>query len=339
MHISNIKIVLDDEKIKKVLKIKDVIKVIEEGFRKKAQGLVSLPPKIGPELHTPGAFAEGMPVAVFKKERNGESAIRQYGERTKLEIFGIKWQSAYKSNLKKRIPYLNNLIILNEPKYGLPIAILKGNWITAMRTAGVSAVCAKYLVGASQRRAPTIGILGLGLQAYVHVIAFKSIFKNPRFVLFEYIHNELVAFQKKFPKEKFESTKNIHEVVKSSDVILSATTFPPKITPYIFNKDLKDDVLILPLEYGTRIDPNLYKYLDEIYTDDIAQYKLKSRDAPPGRLYFPPNRPKIKKEIGDIVFSNYKRSNIPKKILVFNLGIALFDILVADLFVKKTRKI
>ncbi len=132
MQPPKIKIVLDDEKIKSVLKIKDVISVIEEGFRKKGLGLIDLPPKMGPKLNIEGAFAESMPVSVFN-------------EKKKLEIFGTKWQSAYKSNLKKSLPYLNNLVILNEPESGMPIAILKGNWITAIRTAGVSAVCAKYL--------------------------------------------------------------------------------------------------------------------------------------------------------------------------------------------------
>ena len=90
-------------------------------------------------------------------------------------------------------------------------------------------------------------------------------------------------------------------------------------------------MLILPLEYGTRIDPKLYKCLDEIYTDDIPQYEVKSKL----KQYFPSSRPKIKNEMGAIVARNYKRGNKPKKILVFNLGIALFDILTADLYIKK----
>ena len=312
------KIILDDEKIKKTLKIKDVIKVVEEGFRKKGLGLINLPPKMGPKLDIEEAFAESMPVSVFT-------------ERKKLETFGIKWQSAYKSNLKKGLPYLNNLVILNEPECGLPIAILKGNWITAIRTAGVSAVCAKYL--APKKKQLTIGIFGLGLQAYVHVLAFKAVFKNSKFVLYNHDEKELKRFLNKFPQEKFVVLKSFRDVVCSADVILSATTFPPKIAPYIFRSDLKDNVLILPLEYGTRIDPALYKYLDEIYTDDIPQYNLKSKL----RHYFPPNTPRIKKEIGEIVAKKYKRQNESKRILVFNLGIALFDILTAQLFLKKCQ--
>ena len=65
MQKQKIKIILDDKEIKDALKIKDVIKVVEEGFRKKGLGLVSLPPKIGPKLGIPGAFADSMTVSVF----------------------------------------------------------------------------------------------------------------------------------------------------------------------------------------------------------------------------------------------------------------------------------
>ncbi len=316
MYKNKITVVLDDEKIKKVLDIKDVIKTVEEGFRKKGLGLVSLPPKTGPKLPTAGAFADSMSVSVSN-------------EKGQLEIFGIKWIGAFTENLKIGLPYLNSIIILNEPKYGMPIAVLKGNWITAIRTAAVSAVCAKYL--APKKNRITIGVFGLGVQAYVHVLAFKAIFKDVNFILYNHGDNFLSDFLKRFPKEKFTSSKDIHEVIKNSDVILSATTFPPKITPYIFERDLKKDVLILPIDYGTRIDPKLYKYLDEVYTDDIPQYDLK------GKLgqYFPVTRPKIKKEIGELVAKKYKRENKPKRILVFNLGIALFDILTAKLFLSK----
>lgn len=318
MQKEKIKIVLDDNKIKKTLKIKNVIRVVEEGFRKKGLGLVDLPPKRGPKLPVPGAFADAMTVSV----RN---------EKKKLEVFGVKWIGAFPDNLKKGLPYLNSLIIVNEPECGLPIAVLAGSWITAIRTASVSAVCAKYL--APKKKNPTIGIFGLGLQAYVHVLAFKSIFKNPEFLLFNHGEKFLKDFKKKFPKEKFLVSKNSHEVVKNSDIILSATTFPKKITPYIFTRDLKDDVLILPIDYATRLDPKIYKHLDEVYTDDIPQYESKSKL----RNYFPRTRSKIKKEVGELVAKKYKRGNNPKRILVFNLGIALFDILTAREFISRFK--
>jgi ornithine cyclodeaminase/alanine dehydrogenase-like protein (mu-crystallin family) len=323
MNKTPLKIILDEEKIKKSLNIKNVIKIVEEGFRKKGLGLVSLLPKMGPDLRTDGAFADSMPVSVFDSFDEGE------GTCPRLQIFGIKWLSAYKSNIKKGLPYINSLIILNDRKTGEPIAILKGNWITAIRTAAVSAVTAKYL--APKKKQLTVGIFGTGLQAYVHVLAFKALYKNPRFILFNHSETSLRQFLVKFKNEKFQIENDFHKVVQNSDVIISATTFTSEITPYIYYKDLKDDVLILPLDYGSRIDPALYKKLDEVYTDDISQYELKSKV----RTYFPKQRPIIKIEVGDLIAKRKTRDSKPKKILVFNLGIALFDILTALSTIKK----
>lgn len=310
------KIILEEEKIKRLLNIKDVINIVEKGFRKKGLGLVSLTPKMGPKLNVDGAFADSMPVAVFNRNK-------------KLETYGIKWLSVYKSNLKKGLPYINSLIILNNPETGIPEAILKGNWITAIRTAAVSAVTSKYL--APKKKNIVIGIFGLGLQAYVHVLAFKAIYKNPKFILFNHNKKTLKDFLSKFKSMDFQIENDFHKVTKISDVILSATTFTPEINPYIYEKDLKKDVLILPLDYGSRIDPKVYKILDEVYTDDISQYELKSKI----RTYFPKNRPVIKKEVGDLVSEGFKRKNNEKRVLVFNLGIALFDILTAKSVVNK----
>jgi len=310
------KIVLDDKDIKKTLNIKDVIKVVEDGFYKKGKGLVSLPPKTGPRLPIKGAFADSMSAAICN-------------EKGKLEALGIKWIAAFPENLKNGLPVLNSLITLNNPETGIPVGIFSGNWITGIRTGAVSVVCAKYL--APKKKNLTVGIFGLGLQAYIHVLAFKSYFKNVNFILYNHGNEFVIDFKKRFSKEKFQVSKNFHEIVKNSDIILSATSFPPKISPYIFAKDLKKDVLILPVDYGTRVDPKLYKHLDEIYTDDISQYELKSKL----RQYFPSTRPRIKKEMGEIICKRYKRGNRPKRILVFNLGIALFDVLTARLYAKK----
>ena len=92
-------VLLNDNKIKKVLRIKDVIKVVEDGFRKKGLGLVSLPPKTGPKLPE-GAFADAMSVSVFE---GGVLGLR-------LQTYGVKWLSSFSENLKKNLPVLKEQI-------------------------------------------------------------------------------------------------------------------------------------------------------------------------------------------------------------------------------------
>lgn len=309
---------LNDDKIRKILTPKLVLKTIEDGFRKKGQELVNLPPKSGPSLDTPGAFCDSMTASVFKRS----------GSKKKLDTYGIKWLSVFNENQKKGLPIINGLIILNDPETGLPSAILNANYITGIRTAAVSGICAKHLV--PQNNKLTIGIFGLGLQAELHLSIFKTLYKDAEFIIYEHSKRSGLRFRSNHEKENFSYTDNHHELAENSDVILSLTTFPQSITPYIYPEDLKDNVLILPVDYGSRIDPGVYPVLDKIYTDDIIQYEYKTKTT----NYFPEKSPEIKKDFGHLLADNYKRSDENMKILVFNLGIALFDVLCAQTFVK-----
>lgn len=314
-------ILFDDKKIEKYLDMKEILSIVEEGFKRKGLGLVDLPPKIGPKLGNINAFADSMTASIFSKSK-------------KLEAYGLKWISFFSENFKENIPPLNGTIIINNSQNGLTSGILNSNLITGYRTGAISAVCAKYL--APKKEKIKVGIFGLGLQAYTHVLAFKALYQNKvDFLLFEHDRKFLLNFLKKFPKDKFLVFNNSSNLVKLSDVILTLTTFPKKISPYVYAEDLKEDVLILPVDYGSRIDAKLYKSLDEIYTDDIKQYEYKKKASP----YFPKNAPKIKTEMGDLVKTNYKRGKNKKRILVFNLGIALFDVLVGNAVVKKIKKL
>jgi len=48
-------------------------------------------------------------------------------------------------NRERGLPDINSMVILLDSDTGLPLAVMDGNWITAIRTAGLSAVAAKRL--------------------------------------------------------------------------------------------------------------------------------------------------------------------------------------------------
>jgi ornithine cyclodeaminase/alanine dehydrogenase-like protein (mu-crystallin family) len=58
---------------------------------------------------------------------------------------GFKWVSGYPENHKLGLPYINGLIILNDPETDLPIAVMDCVWITAMRTAAAKEFVAKAI--------------------------------------------------------------------------------------------------------------------------------------------------------------------------------------------------
>jgi len=78
-----------------------------------------------------------------------------------VDAVGVKWVSGYPGNPARGLPYINGLIILNDPSTGIPIAVMDATWITMVRTGAASGVAAKYLAPVKTK---SIGIIGLGVQ-------------------------------------------------------------------------------------------------------------------------------------------------------------------------------
>ena len=76
-------------------------------------------------------------------------------------------------NPQRGQPLINAVVTLLDSDSGRPVATLDGNWITAVRTAGLSVTAAKYMANAD---AKTIGFVGCGVQARSHLQAFSDLF-------------------------------------------------------------------------------------------------------------------------------------------------------------------
>ena len=63
--------------------------------------------------------------------------------------------------------------MLLDSQTGLPLAVIDGNWVTARRTAGLSAVAAKRL---ARPDSASIAFIDCGVQARNHLDAFCDIF-------------------------------------------------------------------------------------------------------------------------------------------------------------------
>ena len=94
------------------------------------------------------------------------------------KICGMKWVSVFPPNPTKHgIQNLSAVIILSEIEHGFPIAFMEGTLCSNMRVGAMGAIAAKYLARAD---AQSIGIIGAGEQAKMHLLAMKSACPNLR---------------------------------------------------------------------------------------------------------------------------------------------------------------
>jgi len=88
---------------------------------------------------------------------------------------GLKWIASFPANRQLGRPRASALIILNCPQTGVPLAVMEGGLISAMRTGAMTALGARYLAPRQTRK---IGIVGAGLQSRTQILGLCTEFPN-----------------------------------------------------------------------------------------------------------------------------------------------------------------
>lgn len=88
-------------------------------------------------------------------------------------LMAVKSLGMNPANPQRGQETIGALITVFDGDSGLPLAVMDGDWITGVRTAGLSATAAHHL---GRRDAATIAFIGAGLQARCHLESFAQLF-------------------------------------------------------------------------------------------------------------------------------------------------------------------
>src|SRR2546428_12478370 len=100
------------------LPMKAIVERLEIAFGEKGRGRVEMPPKPGIHPGPPGTdnFIHAMPACV-----------------PALGAAGVKWVSGFPHNDRRGLPTIAGLLILNDPRTGLPQAVMDAARVPAKR--------------------------------------------------------------------------------------------------------------------------------------------------------------------------------------------------------------
>lgn len=260
---------------------------------------VLLPPKISIKPED-GVFCNVMP-SIMNHEAYGR-------------IGGVKIVTRY----PERKPSLDGKLLLFNAGNGDFLAVMDANWITAMRTGAVAAHSIKLL---AKKDFKEIGILGLGNTARATLLILAAVMPDREFhiKLLKYKGQERSFAERfdKFDKLRFDYVDTAEELVKESDVVISAATYLP--TDLCADEYFDEGVLVVPIH--TLGFTNCDLFFDKIYADDY------------GHVCHFKNFSKFKKfaEVSDIVNGTVAgRESDKERILAYNIGISAQDVYFAS---------
>src|SRR5881398_2559651 len=189
---------LNEEQVKKHLRMADLIPAMEKALIEFSTGKVTQPVRSVINVDPPGGFLGLMP------------ALTSDG-------LGLKAVTFYPSNVERGIPTHMATIFLVDPQTGTPLAIMDGRLITEMRTAAVSAAATKLL---AQPNAKILASLGSGVQARSHAEALRLVrqFEEIR------VWSPNKSHAEQFAKEIGAKTMSVEEAVRGADVVVTVTS-------------------------------------------------------------------------------------------------------------------
>jgi alanine dehydrogenase len=201
---------LTQDEVKSVLDMKSTLEAVESGFREMGLGKVEMPARV--YLHFDKGVLIAMPAYMPGLGAAG----------TKLVTVHPGNKQAYS------LPAVIARIVLNSPENGLPLAIMDGTYVTALRTGAAGATGIKYL---SREGSKEVGLCGLGVQGRSQLMGLMEVRPGVEKVkVYDIVPEAKDAFaqemREKYPEVEFVPVGSPKEAAEGSDIVITCTPSP-----------------------------------------------------------------------------------------------------------------
>jgi alanine dehydrogenase len=306
-------LLLDGNAVKALMKMSEVISVVEEALKMWGEGMAKMPAKLYlPVEH--GDF-RAMPA-------------------TLPGCAGMKWVSTNPQNPSRNLPSVMATIIYNDSQTGYPLAIMDATEITAYRTGATAAIASKYLARQDSR---TIGIIGAGRQAYTQIVAHAELFGPSSINAFDISIDAVDRLIDSFPEFPIKNCP-LQEAA-ASDIVCTLT---PSRSPVVRREWIRAGVHINAVGADAagkeELDPSIVKQA-VVIVDDLEQASASGEINVPIQkgIY---STGEVHGTLAELIMGKIRgRTDNQVTTLFDSTGIGIEDIAVAKLLFERAERI
>ncbi len=173
-------------------------------------------------------------------------------------------------NPARGLPQINGLIMLLDSETGIPAAIVDGNWITAIRTAGASALVARRLAHPASQ---VLSFIGCGVQAHSHLRLFCDLFplKEIRVYGRGTANRKALCAAAESNGLRALDCRTARQAVDGADLIVSSITMTAEVAPFVDPLWLKPGVFLSSTDCAKPFKPEGMEVFGCIIIDDVEQ--------------------------------------------------------------------
>lgn len=238
-----------------------------------------------------------------------------------LGVFGAKIVTRYSN----RTPSVDGELLLYRYSDGELLCLMDAYHITTFRTGAVAALAIETF---AKKDFTSIGLMGLGSTGIATIKCLASIFGKKKLDIFLLKYKDHIqrvdSWIRNNTQWKIHESKTPQDMVENSDVVISCVTYAGKDVAPI--EAYREGCLVVPVH--TRGFQNCDLVFDKVYADDTDHVK--------GFKYF--NHFKSFAELSDVLDGTARgRIDDKEKILSYNIGLALHDIVYAHHLYQKIK--
>lgn len=264
------------------------------------------------------------------------NAMPSYVKEPTKEYCGMKWIGGYPENRGKGLPVTWGLMVMNDPETGAPIAVMDARWITAIRTAVVAALTAKYCKIKDTR---TMTIIGAGEQGRWNARIMKIVVPEIKKIYIGDLYPAAIdAYMKKMQPllpdveiVPIHTDEERQAAIDDSQILITATQRSDK--PFIYKEMLHKGMLGIPLE-STAWEGQTYTWADRFVCDDWELVQSYNREGK-----YTDGLPEEYQILGKIINGdNVGRANEEEFVISSSHGIAISDVALGNLILEYAEK-
>lgn len=205
--------------VRRALPMREAIEAMRHAFAQLTRGEVTLPPRLRLDAQAEQGVALVMPC-----------------HSTAEKLFSLKFITLFGNNAQRGLPLIHSTLLLTDGATGLPLAVMDGASLTAIRTGAASALATELLAGPE---AATVAVIGSGSQARTQLEGMECVRRVQRARVYDPSEDSARRFADEMQRRlgiAVERATSPSAAIETADIICTATT---SATPVFDDHDVR----------------------------------------------------------------------------------------------------
>jgi ornithine cyclodeaminase/alanine dehydrogenase len=232
-------------------------------------------------------------------------------------------------NRGRGLAAINSLVTLLDSETGLPLAVVDGNWVTAGRTAGLSAVAAKRL---ARPESSSVAFIGCGVQARSHLDVFCDLFPLREIRAFGRgaANRDALCWAAQARGLTAIASETARDAISDADIVVTTITLVPDIKPFLDACWLRPGAFVTMTDLALPWHPAGMAAFARIVIDDLEQEAKMSKPMVAREL--------VAGDLAGLVCGDLPGRTSAEELTAFVFrGIALGDLALAGLAYRRAK--